>query len=81
VLEFDSVVDDEVLCASALRHWTMRSFVYPLNSCQATEIKARWGRARRLYGRHVTNYVIDPPDNLYATFVRALAHFRLTRLN
>jgi len=51
------------------------SFVYPLNSCQATEIKARWGRARRLYGRHVTDYVIDPPTNRHAAFVRCSVDF------
>ena len=68
-MRFDSVVDDEILCASAVRHWT-HSFVHPLNSHQNTEIKARWGRARKLYGRDVTNYVIEAPNNLYATFVR-----------
>jgi len=68
VFKFESVTDDEILCASALPRWTC-SFVYPSDSCQATEIKARWGRARRLYGPHVTHYVIEPPKNLYTAFV------------
>ena len=67
-MKFESLTDDEILCASAVRRWTY-SFVYPVDSHQNTEIKARWGRARRLYGRDVTNYVIDAPNNLYTTFV------------
>ena len=71
VLKFESLTDGEILCASAVRGWTC-SFVHPRDSYETTEIKARWVRARRLYGRHVTNYVIDPPDDVDGICVRLL---------
>lgn len=67
--DFASIADDEILCASAIRHTDCcTSFLHPLHSRDAIEIKARWGRARRLYGRHVTNYVIERPSSALVCF-------------
>ncbi len=58
ITDMNEIEKDQLLCVSYTK-----SFQRPKESNQNVEVKANWGRARRQYGPHATDVIVQAKKN------------------